>query len=203
MAGDGLALGLAFAFAAAALAIKQEGPPQVFAFLLALSVLWAFSRRGRVAALWPVVGAAFLLACPWLIWQGAHDVPREIALADLLGIGRHNTDGLNRLDATVETFARHLLSPREWLFAVPLVLVLSLAVFVRRRRLAWLYPFALILAGCGLVAWIIWVGPPDIDERMRGTSNRILLPIGLLAAVLVPLLAEALLRGRDHRARGP
>ncbi len=192
--GEGFALALSFVFAAAVLGIKREGMPELFAFLIVLSAFWIVSRRRRVGLLWLAALGAFLLAGPWLVWQAVHDVPRDIPLANFVDPG-HLLAQDERVRPTIDAYASHLFGLQEWTLVVPLFLIVSLLAVLRNRRALWLAPVALFLVGFALLVWVMWADPLDLSYRLGTASRRIVDPLALLAAVSLPVLAEALARG--------
>jgi hypothetical protein len=157
--------------ATVAVGIKTEALPEV-AVLAAL----AFVASRRLA----LAGLGLAAALPWLAWRAAHDVPSRAAL----DFGRPE-----RLPDAVEAVGAHLLDPTEWTVIVPLAVVLALLA----RRPAALAPPAALLAVV-LVAY--WVDRDEIGYVLATSAYRVIDPVVLTAAVLIPLLAQTLLEQR-------
>ena len=165
------------AFAAAvALQIKTEALPEL-ALLAVVGVALCRDRRVVIASL-----AALATALPWLAWRWSHDVPSRTGALDF---GR-----FDRIPPTIAEVFGHLLDPTEWLVIVPLFAVLTLAA--RRRRLL-AAPGALLLVV--LVAY--WIDRDEIRYVLDTSAYRVVDPIVLTAAVLLPLLADAFLEQRE------
>jgi hypothetical protein len=162
-------------FAAVALQIKTEALPEVAA-LAVVGVALCRDRRLVLASL-----AALATALPWLAWRWTHDVPSRAGL----DFGR-----FERVPPTLESVFGHLLDPTEWLVVVPLFVVLALVA--RRRRLL-LLPGALLL----VVIVAYWIDRDEIQFVLRTSSYRVIDPVVLTAAVLLPLLAETFLQQRQ------
>ena len=165
-------LPLAVLSLAVALQIKTEALAEV----AALAVVGAlFARR----LLWSAL--ALVAAAPWLAWRWAHDVPGRAEL-DLTRV--------ERLPDAVRAVAEHLFDPTEWLIIVPLAIVLAL---VARQPKVLLVPAALLAVV--LVAY--WIDRDEIDFVLATSSYRVIDPVVLSAAVLIPLLAESFLQQRE------
>jgi hypothetical protein len=192
--GRGFHLLLVAAFGATALQIKAEGTSQLLilaAFTLLLAWRVASRRLPGLVLTWAL---AFLSAVPWLVWRRVHGVHAEetVPLSRALSPS-YLIDRSGRLGPSAETVARHLSTPHEWLFLVPLALALSLTGALRKRRALWLGP-ALLVA----VLYLFWVGVywthPDALDYILGTSSYRTVDVTvLLAALALPLLAESLL----------
>jgi hypothetical protein len=161
--------GLAFAVA---LQIKTEALPEVAALVLVGTL---FARR----LAW--TGLALLAALPWLLWRWIEDVPSRAKL---------DFTRTDRLPDAVRAVSEHLFDPTEWLVLVPLVIVLAL---LARRPKALLVPAALVAVV--LVAY--WIDRDEIGYVLATSAYRVIDPIVLSAAVLIPLLAESFLQQRE------
>lgn len=183
--------------AAAAFAIKTEGLPEVALFLLVVTAAaWRPARR-RLPAVWLVTGAAFLTYVPWLLWRSSHDVSSRVGLRRAFGVDSL-ADQAGRLGPSLRTVTRHLVDPTDWTVIVPLLLVLGILGLVRERRLVWLAPSALVAVGIAFWTWAYWSAEDNLDYLLATSSYRVIDPIVLAAAVLVPLEAERLLRSRGR-----
>jgi len=193
--GSGFYVALAGALGATALQIKSEALPQL-AVIAALTLLLAWRTRGRrVRALLAAWALAFLGTVPWALWRSIHDVrtietvPLSRALSpSYLG------DRYDRLGPSAETVARHLFGPHDWLLIVPLALVLSAAAALLERRIAWLWPSALVAALYLLWIWIYWTHPDALEYILQTSSYRTVDSTVLAAWFAVPLLAERVLQ---------
>jgi len=164
-------LGLAGLSLAVALQIKTEALVEVAALV---AVAGLFARR----LLWSTL--ALLAAVPWLAWRRLHDVPSRAEL-DLTRI--------ERLPDATRAVAEHLFDPTEWLIIVPLAIVLAL---VARQPKVLLVPAALL----AVVLFAYWVDRDEINFVLATSAYRVIDPVVLSAAVLIPLLAESFLQQR-------
>jgi len=160
-----------FAFAVA-LQIKTEALPEVAALVLVGTL---FARR----LAW--TGLALLAALPWLLWRWIEDVPSRAKL---------DFTRTDRLPDAVRAVSEHLFDPTEWLVLVPALIVLAL---LARRPKTLLVPAALVAVV--LVAY--WIDRDEIGYVLATSAYRVIDPIVLSAAVLIPLLAESFLQQRE------
>lgn len=165
-------LALAGLSLAVALQIKTEALVEVTALVL----VGALFARGL---LWSAI--ALLTALPWLAWRFVHDVPDRAEL---------DFSRVERLPDAARAVAEHLFAPTEWLIIVPLAIVLALAA---RRPKVLLVPAALLAVI--LVAY--WIDRDEIDFVLATSAYRVIDPVVLSAAVLIPLLAESFLQQRQ------
>lgn len=157
---------------AVALQIKTEALVEVAA-LVVVGALYA--RR----LLWSAL--ALVAALPWLAWRWAHDVPSRAEL-DLTRV--------ERLPDAVRAVAEHLFDPSEWLVVVPLAIVLAL---LARQPKVLLVPAALL----AVVLFAYWIDRDEINFVLATSAYRVIDPVVLSAAVLIPLLAESFLQQRE------
>jgi hypothetical protein len=160
-----------FAFAVA-LQIKTEALPEVAALVLVGTL---FARR----LAW--TGLALLASLPWLLWRWIEDVPSRAKL---------DFTRTDRLPDAVRAVSEHLFDPTEWLVLVPAVIVLAL---LARRPKSLLVPAALVAVV--LVAY--WIDRDEIGYVLATSAYRVIDPVVLSAAVLIPLLAESFLQQRE------
>jgi hypothetical protein len=161
--------------AAVALQIKTEALAEIAA-LAVVGVVLCRDRRLVVASL-----AALATALPWLAWRWVNDVPSR---------GSLDFGHVDRVPRTLASVVGHLLDPTEWLIVVPLFV--ALALLARRPRFL-LAPAALTL----VVVTAYWIDRDEIRYVLNTSAYRVIDPIVLTAAVLVPLLAEAFLQERE------
>ncbi len=166
-------LALAFFCAAAAIQIKTEALLEVAALALVGAL---FHRRLALAAL------ALVAALPWLAWRWAHDVPSRVGELDL--------SRLDRIPKAAAEVGGHILDVTEWTLLVPVFVVLCLLV---RRPALLLVPTALAAAIVGAY----WIDRDEIRYVLETSAYRVVDPIVLVVAVLLPLLAEAGLQQRE------
>ncbi len=166
-------LALAGLALAVALQIKTEALVEVAA-LVVVGALF-FARR----FLW--LALALLAALPWLAWRWLHDVPSRAEL-DLTRV--------ERVPDAARAVAEHLFDPTEWLVLVPLAIVLAL---LARKPKMLLVPGALLAVV--LVAY--WIDRDEIGYVLATSAYRVIDPIVLSVAVLIPLLAESFLQQRE------
>ena len=157
---------------AVALQIKTEALVEVAALVLVGAL---FARR----LLWGAL--ALLAALPWLAWRVAHDVPGRAEL-DLTRV--------ERLPDAARALAEHLFDPTEWLVLVPLTIVLALAA---RKPKVLLVPGALL----AVILAAYWIDRDEINFVLATSAYRVIDPVVLSAAVLIPLLAESFLQQRE------
>src|SRR5581483_4202409 len=106
----------------------------------------------------------------------------------------------SRIDPTLSALRHDLLSPRQWLVAVPLAAVLAAAAALRTRRLL---PLALALALLfAFLVWVYWADSQDLGYRLSTSGYRVVDTLTLLAAAASPVLAEALVRAGRGRSGG-
>lgn len=160
-----------FAFAVA-LQIKTEALPEVAALVLVGTL---FARR----LAW--TGFALLAALPWILWRWIEDVPSRAKL---------DFTRTDRLPDAVRAVSEHLFDPTEWLVLVPAVIVLAL---LARRPKSLLVPAALV----AVVLFAYWIDRDEIGYVLATSAYRVIDPIVLSAAVLIPLLAESFLQQRE------
>jgi hypothetical protein len=178
-------LPLTVVFLATAVQIKTEALPEVAA-LLAVGLIAGRGCRLRLAIAGAIVLAA---ALPWLAWRAAHDISTRVPLSEAVDPG-YLTDRADRLGPALESVGTHLVDPTEWLLIVPLFVVLTLAV----RAYSTLAAVAAVLA---VVVFAYWIDRDAIDYLVDTSAYRTIDGAVLLAALLLPLAAEALLQQRQ------
>jgi hypothetical protein len=169
---EGFLLALAVFALAVALQIKTEAPAEVAALVLVGAL---FARRFLWSAL------ALVAAVPWLAWRSAHDVPSRAEL---------DFTRVERVPDALGAVAEHLFDPTEWLVLVPLAIVLAL---IARQ------PKVLLVPG-GLLAVVLvayWIDRDEINYVLATSAYRVIDPVVLSAAVLIPLLAESFFQQRQ------
>lgn len=178
---DAALLVLAAVFAAVALQIKTEALPEV-AIVAGVGFLAASGRRQRFAL---AAGAALATAIPWLVWRAVYDVPSRLPLSDGLDPVRL-AERSERVWPSVRTLTGHVFDPTEWALVVPLAL---LAILLRRD----------VAAGAALVGlwlffvFVYWSDRDALDFVLATSAYRVVDPLVLTAAVLLPLQVERLL----------
>jgi hypothetical protein len=155
-----------------ALQIKTEAPAEVAALVLVGAL---FARRFLWSAL------ALVAAVPWLAWRSVHDVPSRAEL---------DFTRVERVPDALRAVAEHLFDPTEWLVLVPLAIVLAL---IARQPKVLLVPGALLAVV--LVAY--WIDRDEINYVLATSAYRVIDPIVLSTAVLIPLLAESFFQQRQ------
>jgi hypothetical protein len=187
--GELLFLALAFVFAATALNTKDEALG-LFAVLLLSGgpFTWAQSPR-RFAMLVGAVAAASATLAPWLVWTSVHHVSSE-AVGTSAFNPVHLWDQRARLGPAAHAVSHQVLQPRGWFLAVPLLVVTSIALAIRERRVAWLAPPSMVVAGSALFVWIYWAGSTDLTFWLDTSANRVVDSVVVAAAVALPLVAE-------------
>ncbi|HWE82672.1 MAG TPA: hypothetical protein VG265_13565 [Gaiellaceae bacterium] len=200
--GEGFWLLVAGLGGAVALQVKTEGLPQLLLFAAVATLFGRQAGARRLLGLWSTVALAFLSAAPFLVWRRIHGLHNDIdygkALDPSFLFGR-----TGRVGQASETLARHLLTPTEWLFLVPLVLVLGATLAWRTREPRWLAPAALVVAGFAFWVWVNWADVYPLAYRLATSSYRIIDPIVVAAGVAVPVLAERLAQLRSPDGSPP
>ena len=168
----GFHLVLAGLCAVVALQIKTEALPEVAALVVVGAL---FARRLAL------VGLSLAFALPWLAWRRLNDVPGRAEL---------DFSRAERLPDALGATAGHLFDPTEWTLLVAAVIALAL---LARRPAALLVPAALYAVV--LVAY--WIDRDEIGYLVSTSAYRVIDPLVLTAAVLVPLLGEAFLQQRE------
>jgi hypothetical protein len=158
--------------AAVALQIKTEALPEVVALVVVGTL---FARRLALA------GLSLVLALPWLAWRWAHDVPGRAEL---------DLSRVERLPEAVRATVGHVFDPTEWTLLA--VVAIALAVLARR-------PAVLLVPGSllGVVVAAYWIDRDEIGYLVSTSAYRVIDPVVLSTAVLIPLLAEAFLQQRE------
>ena len=149
--------------------------------------------RARLTGLWLVTAAAFLTYLPWLVWRSTHAVGSRVGLGNAFGIG-YLANRADRIGTSFETVARHVVDPTDWALIVPLLVALGVAGALRERRLVWLAPTAVVGVGILFWTWAYWSAQDNLAYLLATSSYRVIDPLVLAAAVLLPLEAERLLR---------
>jgi hypothetical protein len=187
--GELLFLALTFVFAGTALNTKDEATG-LFVVLLLVGgpFAWAQSSR-RFAALVGAAAAAFATLAPWLVWASLHDVSSEAVGADAFDPA-HLWEQRARLGPAAHAVTHQVLQPRGWFLAVPLLVVTSIALAIRERRVAWLAPPAMVAAGSALFVWIYWAGSFDLTYWLDTSVYRVVDSVVVAAAVALPVVAE-------------
>lgn len=186
------ALIVLFVGAAGALALKREGLPQLLVFLVVLSLAALPGRRRALVGLWLTVAAAFLTSVPWLLWQATHEGLRDRITAAVADPSR-TVDRGEQAERALEQLVTWSTRPQEWLVVLPVFFGLALVGLIRERRLHWLVPPGLVLAGYLFWVWFFVTDPYNTVASFP-IAYRVVDALLVLSAVLVPLLAERLLR---------
>jgi hypothetical protein len=191
--GELLFLALAFVFAGTALNTKDEAAGLVVVLLLVAGCFaWAQWPR-RFVMLVAASAAAFATLAPWRAWTSIHGVSSEAVGADAFDPA-HLWEQRDRLGPAAHAVAHQMLQPRGWFLAVPLLVVTSIALAIRERRVAWLAPPAMIAAGFACFVWIYWAGSVELTFWLDTSAYRVVDSVVLAAAVGFPLVAERLWR---------
>jgi hypothetical protein len=202
LAGEAFGLGLAGLFGASAVAIKSEGAPELLIFAAVLSLFGLALTRRRLVALWLAVACGYLASAPWFLWKATNGIRNDVSFSDAVDPS-YLLDRTERIRPALEEIGLHLVNPREWLVIVPLLLILSLLAVVRTRRAVWLAPAAALVVGYAFLVWVNWADRHDLGYRLSTASYRIVVPLLLLSAVSIPVLAEHVVRsGRSREPPG-
>jgi hypothetical protein len=185
----GFFLVVAFAAGTAAVAIKSEGLPEL---LVLAAVGAAFAGRRGIVGVAATTGAVLLTTVPWALWRSAHDVESSVSTRNALDPG-YLADRAGRAGPAAREVAEQLLHP-HWLFVVPLLAILCVAAFVRLRRPVALAPLVAVVALYVFWIWAYWAETEDLDYLLGTSAYRVVDTVVVVAALAVPVLAEALAR---------
>lgn len=190
--GERFFVGVAAVAAAAAASIKVEGTPQLIV-LVALPTLlvWPIVRR-RGAVLLTALVAAWATSVPWLVWRALHDVPSAFSLRNAIDPG-YLVDRAARISPSAEAVATSL-AGRDWPLIVPVFFALTILGFVFERRALWLLPAGVFGACFALWVWTYWAGSIPLDFWLETSAYRVVDGLLLATAVMIPLMAERLVR---------
>jgi len=185
-------------FLAAGALAKNEG--LMLAVVLALMLVLTGGPRRRWATLLGLAAAPFAALGPWKIWLWVNHVHAgaDYKFHDLFDPG-YLSDRIHRLALAARSLPRFLFDPGALLLAVPLALALGAVLVAARRgrRLAAFGVGTIALAFAGYLA-IYWIGRPEIHFYLDSSAGRVVVPIGVFATVLFPLLlSEALALGES------
>jgi hypothetical protein len=190
-------VGLAGVSAAAAASVKVEGTAQLVVLVALPAILVApiVLRRGLV--LIAALLAAWATSVPWLVWQAAHDVPSEFDLSSAFD-PVYLADRVERVVPSAKAVALSLVG-REWPLIVPVFAVLTIAGLVLERRAVWLVPAGVFAACFALWVWTYWAGSVELDFWLTTSAYRVVDSLLLATAVIIPLMAERLVRVCEAR----
>jgi hypothetical protein len=194
--GEVFALVLFVPLAAGAMEGKGEGIPELLLFVVLVSVALGRSRR-RLAWLWAGVGVGLVAWLPWYAWRHAHHVANVFSVRDSLDPG-YLADHTDRLHVGWNALWTHYTSPHEWSVIVMAALVLSAVAWWKWRRPLALFPAAFVVVTFLFWLWLIWADP-QADFRAGASSYRYVDPPIVATALCIPLLLEAIARGRRRR----
>jgi hypothetical protein len=111
-------------------------------------------------------------------------------------------DRAERAGPAAREVAEQLLHP-HWLLVVPLLTILGVAAFVRLRRPLALAPLVAVAALYAFWIWAYWAETENLDYLLATSAYRVVDTILVVAALSLPVLAEALVErdGRVHDGR--
>jgi hypothetical protein len=159
---------------AAAASTKNEGLTTAVALIAAAALTLAAGRRSAELRDLGVAAAGFVLVLlPWRIWIAVHDISSDLPIADGLNPG-FLADRTDRVKPAVRAINGNLSDQAEWLYIVPVAVVVALACVAARAgaRLALFYlaTGAIVWA---LLVWAYWISPYDLDYHLRTSANRV------------------------------
>ena len=189
-------IAVAAVFCVAATLLKNEG----VSFTLLIAVLLALTARGRrVVAPLAIAASGILAIIPWRLWLSANDVARTPAY-DAHDFLRPDylAEHIDRLGIAVQEATPYFFSWSAWLLALPLALVLAVALARSRPSLGGFALGAALFALVGNIA-IYWVSTFPIHWYIRTTADRTSSTVAVFCAALTPLLAAEALRARPER----
>jgi len=188
---DPLVLVGAFTFAAAAVQIKSEGAPQLLVLTAVVSLLGLRAGLRPLLRLWSAVPVALALAAPWFAWRSTHHVHGDFALGRALDPS-YLSSRTSRVRPAVHALGEHLISPRQWILAVPLLVALALLVALRERSWPPLVLPLVVAVDFFFWVWVNWSDPQDLHYRLSTSAYRVVDTAALVSAAFVPLVAERL-----------
>jgi hypothetical protein len=192
--GDTTARNAAIVFAAAALATKLEGELYIGALFLVAAV-WAWSRR-KAASLVLAALIASIGVTPWLVWTWYHGVKSPSLRLDLIAARAH------RIPDALGFLAVQAFSPRAWLLLpVTLIVVMLAALGTESGRSIALYSAALTATSLLGLVWTYWNTPYPFHSQLVTSGGRVITALLLFWGAALPVLAEAILRARQPKAR--
>lgn len=194
-------------FLSAALLTKSEGS-LLYAVLVSLVVALTLSRR-TIKPLLALVALPPLALLPWKLWLRANDVPPTPAFhpTDLFDPG-YLADRAERLPTAVADILSILVDLDQWLILVPLVFAAAALAFPVVPRLALFQAGLLVLGFAGIVA-VYWASPYDLEYLINTSASRVVAPVAVACALILPLTLGAAFappasrRARPTRARAP
>jgi hypothetical protein len=192
--GAGAYLSVAGVLVAGAALTKNEGLPLAVLLAVLLAAAALLARRPRPLAPLGLAAVAALAVVPWKLWLSANELPQttEFYYRDLFDFD-FLSDRLDRLSTALAEEPSYLLSPEQWLLAVPLALVAAALVLPRRPGLA-LLTAGVVVAGFFGQAAIWWIGRPPIDWFIETSANRTLASLAVFSAAMLPLLLSEAFR---------
>jgi hypothetical protein len=184
-------------FAAGGIQGKGEGIPELAFFLVMLSIALGRRRLRRLAWLWGGFAVAVATWLPWYAWRHVHHVANVFSVKDSFDPA-YLLDHTDRFHLGYYALEHHYLDPHEWSVIVPVAVLLSLGAWWLWRRPVALFPVAFVAATFAFWLWLIWADPLA-RFRTAASSYRYVDPPIVVAALCVPLLLEAIARGRRNR----
>jgi len=197
--GEAFMLVLFVPLAAGGMQGKGEGIPELLLFTLLVSLAFGWRRLRRVAYLWGGFAIAFATWLPWYAWRHVHHVANVYSLSDSLNPA-YLLDHTDRLHIGLWSIEHHYFGVHEWPLLAPAAVVLSLAAFWRWRHPVALFPAAFVGITFVFWVWLIWADP-QARFRAAASSYRYVDPPLVATALCIPLLLEAIARGRRRNAR--
>ena len=195
LAGDPRPLALVSLLLGACVLTKNEGALLAAALLAALAAVAPLRRHAALAAVGPAT-----VFVTWRAWLVANDVPRNPAQRfERLAEPRYLAQHFDQFAYGSRRLAEEVSDPRLWSAAVPLVLLVAIALVGTRTRLA------VVAAGVPLAclagfAVIYWIGPNRIFEFepeytfIEDNVRRVVAPVALASAAVLPLLVREAVR---------
>jgi hypothetical protein len=195
--GEAFFLVLFVPLAAGGMQGKGEGIPESVLFTLLVTLVLGWGRWRRAAWLWGGFGVGLATWLPWYVWRHVHHVANVYSVKDSLNPG-YLLDHTDRLHLGWWALRQHYFDPRQWSLVVPAAIVLSVAAWWRWRRPLALVPAAFVAITFIFWLWLIWADP-EARFRVGASSYRYVDPPIIATALCIPLLLEAVARGRGRR----
>lgn len=198
-----VALPLFALFAAGTFATKFEGRIFILALGSTVITLVAVTDRARLRATIVAVAASLLGLVPWWLWVANHHVVGIFSTSATQRLSGALLDKLGRIPTTLASLGESVFNPSRWLlvgFVVVAVMVVSFRALPRGVE-TWLFAGTLGLCLGGLIL-VYMATPLDVDEHLYHSARRVVSGPVLFAAVLAPLLLEAVLRAPPREKPG-
>lgn len=178
-------LALAAILLAGAASTKNEGLLGAIAILGVAGLIVLVTERRALIAYGTAAGAVVAAILPWRLWMAGNGIAGDLSFSDGLNPA-YLAERSDRLGASVKSVNDQLALQGEWLYLVPLALLVvavSLIAGVNRRS-------AMLYLGSGLAIWVslVWVlviYPLDLTFLIQTASDRVVIGLIFVSAAAV------------------